>query len=165
MTDRLIEMLLHLSSRERRLLGILVFAAFPLALWFAVLEPLREARTVAAQDLEEARALTLWLSDRAADHAALTRAGDSGPRAPIGSSGLEQSLISAGLRDQVSALTNRAQGGIELRFDDVPFVALADWLSRSDPGWGYDIASLRIERTDEPGRVAADLVLAPQEAG
>lgn len=165
MTDAFIEMLLRLTSRERGLLALLVFCAVPAALWFGLLEPLGQTRDAARTDLREAQALTEWVAGRAAEQALLGRPEDSGPRRPIGSSGLEQSLISAGLRDLVSALTNRSQEEIEVRFDDVPFVDLVRWMDQSDPEWGYDIINLRLERTEAPGRVMADLVLAPQSDG
>lgn len=162
MTERFLDMLLRLSTRERRLLVLLVFVITPVAVWFAVLEPLEQSRRSAERDLLEARALTAWVAERAGEKTRLSRSEDSGPRPPIGSSALEQSLISAELRDQVSALSNRAGGVIDLRFDTVPFVEFGQWLSQSDPGWGYDITNMRLERTDTPGIISADLILSPQ---
>ena len=158
MTDRLIDLLLRRAPRERLLLGLLVIAVLPTALWFAVLEPMAARRA----ELTEVRALQDWVAARAAEMAALGQAENSGPAAPIGLSALEQSLISADLRPAVTGLANREGGGIDLRFEAVDFAVLMGWLSRQDPGWGYDIAAFRITRGEELGVVAAELQLVPQ---
>ncbi len=162
MTTRLIDLLARLAPRERRLIGVLVFAILPAALWFGALEPLQDRRVAAEAALSEARALQGWVARRAAEMAALAATDNTGPRAPIGLSALEQSLIEADLREALAGLANRAGGGIELRFDVVEFTRLMDWLGTQDPGWGYDITGFRLERREEPGVVAAELLLAPQ---
>ncbi|RDD64026.1 hypothetical protein DU478_22335 [Thalassococcus profundi] len=162
MTDRLIDLLLRRAPRERLLLGLLVIAVLPTALWFAVLEPMAARRAEARAELTEVRALQDWVAARAAEMAALGQAENSGPAAPIGLSALEQSLISADLRPAVTGLANREGGGIDLRFEAVDFAVLMGWLSRQDPGWGYDIAAFRITRGEELGVVAAELQLVPQ---
>lgn len=63
----------------------------------------------------------------------------------------------------MTELAARAEGAIELRFDDVDFTALADWLSRMEPLWGYRIETFRFEALDVPARVAATLRLLPAE--
>jgi len=83
---------------------------------------------------------------------------------PIGISGLEQSLVAAQLRPMVTRLSGQDDGGIELGFEVVEFTLLASWLSQMDPGWGYDIANLRLQRhTEDPGLVSAELTLLPQQ--
>ena len=166
MADRMIDLLLRLSPRERILLAMMGAVLLPGALWLGVGEPLLARHAAALEARREAEALGLWLVDRAAEQAqiAATTPGAPAPGGadPIGISGLEQSLVAAGLRPQVSELSAQSGGGVRLRFDAVQFTRLANWLSASDPGWGYDIAALRLERTDAPGAVAADLTLAPQ---
>ena len=142
--------------------NLLVVVVLPLALWLAVLAPLHERRAAAQSALQEARALHGWVAARAAEMTALDTGESTGPSAPIGLSALEQSLVSAGLRGAVSGLANSSGGGIELRFDAVEFTALMGWLSAQDPGWGYDIASLRLMRGDEAGLTAAEMLLRPQ---
>ena len=163
MSARLIDLLARLAPRERLLIAVLVFAVLPLALWFAVLAPLQERRAAAVTELQEAQALHGWVSARAAEMTALAANETTGPRTPIGLSALEQSLVAADLRGDVSALANSGDGGIELRFDAVAFDALMGWLSLQDPAWGYDIVTLRLLRDDAPGIAAADLLLQPQE--
>lgn len=162
MMARGVDLLVRLAPRERVLLGLLVGVVLPGALWFGVLDPLAARRSQAAAALQEARALHDWVAARTAEMADLDQGGRTGPRAPVGLSALEQSLMSAGLRDVVTGLANRADGGIDLRFDAVEFGALMRWLSGQDPGWGYDIAALRVARGGEAGVVAAELRLSPQ---
>lgn len=166
MTQRFIDMLLRLSPRERVLLGLLVAVVLPALIWMFAIVPLQARHAAALQAQNDIRALGGWVVDRAAEHARLSA--DAGVGAgsermpPLGISGLEQSLVAAGLREAVSELGGQADGRIELRFDTVAFTDLAGWLSQSDPGWGYDITAFRLERGEEPGLVAVDLTLEPQ---
>ncbi|SFE40997.1 type II secretion system protein GspM [Roseivivax sediminis] len=158
----MIDALLRLAPRERFLLGVLVLLALPAAVAFGVLLPLVEERRAAEAALAEARAVNVWVTERAAEMAALAPAERAGPRDPVGLAGLERSLIGAGLRDVVAELSNASGGGVTLAFDDAPFTDLAAWLDTSDPYWGYDIEELLLERSDAPGLVRADLRLVPQ---
>ncbi|UWQ93535.1 type II secretion system protein M (plasmid) [Rhodobacteraceae bacterium M382] len=166
MTQRFIDMLLRLSPRERALLGLLGAVVLPALIWMAVIAPLQTRHAAALQARSDIRALGSWVVGRTAEQVRL--GGDMGGAAgsqrvpPLGISGLEQSLVAAGLRTAVSELGGQADGRIELRFDRVPFTDLAGWLSHSDPDWGYDITAFRLERGEEPGLVAVDLTLEPQ---
>lgn len=163
MSNWLVDLLLKLTRRERALLGLMCVVMVPAVLWMVVVAPLAEARATAVRANQDVQALGLWVVDRAAEEAQLVGAGQRVPVSAIGTSGLEQSLVAAGLRDQVTELSGQADGRAELRFGAVPFVSLARWLSDEDPEWGYDIAIIHLERGTEPGIVAADLTLVPQK--
>jgi len=162
MMGRLADMVLQISPRERRLLGFLVLVLFPVLLWLWLISPLQERRAAVTGQLRDMQALQIWVADRAADQLQLGQTQGGEPIAPIGISGLEQSLLAAQLRSQVTRLGGQEDGGIELGFETVDFTALASWLSQMDPGWGYDIATLRLQRHADPGGVSADLTLVPQ---
>ena len=81
----------------------------------------------------------------------------------MGTSGIEQSQIDAGLRGDISDLVQDRAGQINLRFDNVRFTQLMTWLSETEPGWGYDVMQFRIEAAPEPANVSAVLTLEPQE--
>lgn len=160
MSTRLIDFLLPLSPRERILLGISVFVVLPLAVIFGLLLPLSEARTKALQMQTEAIALDDWVTDRAAEMARLDAAIPAQPSGPpIGLAGLEKSLISAQLRGSVSTIGARADGGIELVFDQVDFRRLANWLSASHPNWGYAVENYRFDGLEQPGKITASVLL------
>lgn len=163
MTDRLVTFLLGRAPRERWLIGILCAAVLPLAVVMFWVLPLLEQRQAARVELAAAQDLRLWVAERAQEKAALDAAqpAQSGatPAAALGISGIEQSLIAAGLRERVTRLANRDSGGIELGFDAVDFRLLGDWLDQSADTWGYDIESFRLDSSTRAGVVAASLLL------
>lgn len=162
--DALTYRLAQLSGRERILLALLMGVAVPLALAFLLVLPMLEAREAADRAAVEAEALRGWVAERveALPPEGLNAASVADSPPAIGLSGLEQSLIAAGLRDRVAQLSDREDGGVELRFDPVPFAALAAWLADTTPGWRYRIATFRIAR-DGPGLSVASFVLEPGE--
>lgn len=162
MSGALVEFLAARPPRERWLIGALVLVVLPLAVVVGVLLPLRDAHDDALRAEIDARALQTWVVQRVGEKLELARAPDAQPVKAIGSSGIEQSLIDAGLRADVSELGVRDNGVIELRFDLVTFTTLANWLSASKPAWGYSVSSFRIEATDTSGKVSVSLALTPQ---
>lgn len=161
MIDRLVDMLLRRSRRERWLLGLALALALPALAHALVIAPLQARHRAALAARAEAAALADWVVERAAEADRLATPDRRAPAAPIGIAGLEQSLRAAGLRAAATELGSLGDGRVELRFDAVPFTDLAGWLSGSDPVWGYDIAAFRFERGAEPGLVAAELTLQP----
>lgn len=162
MTERLIDILLRLSARERALIVFLVVAVLPAALYLGWIRPLVDDRNAAQAAVQEAHALRVWVEERSAESLRLSLTLQGVETAPIGVSGIEKSLVAAGLRSNLSELTRRGEEEILLRFDTVPFVDLGQWINTTSLSWGYDITGLRIERGEEPGLVAASLVLAPK---
>ncbi len=161
MSGRLIDFLLQRSGRERMLLALLFAVGLPLLVIFAVLLPLKDRKDAALAENAEAVALNIWVRDRAAELDQIAQGPEQAATAPIGSSAIEESLIAAGLRPFVSELAVADQGVVELRFDQVKFTALADWMSANSRSWGYDISSFRFETTEESGKVSAGLALTP----
>lgn len=161
MSERLIDILLRLAPRERGLLGLLFVVILPAALVLGWLWPLAEARHAAQSALAEARALDAWVVERQAEKAGLSLPGEADIPPAIGASALEQSLISRKLRPYLSALETRDGGEIALRFDEVNFVDLMRWMDTEDPGWGYRITALSIDRTERSAYVEARLTLVP----
>jgi general secretion pathway protein M len=163
MSNRLIEFLLTRPARERLLMGLLVMAVLPLAIVLGVLMPLQDQKAVAHQTLSDARGLNDWVVERSGEARRLPKGGQgpSAATAPIGSSGIEQSLIAANLRPSVSSLGVRDGGVIELKFDVVVFTQLANWMSANERVWGYDLSAFRFETTKETGKVSASLTLTP----
>ena len=161
MTERLIDLLLRISRRERLLLTVLGLVVIPVALVFAVVLPLAQARSQAMDQLAEARTLRDWVGLRTAELASLASA--ASPAAPparaIGISGIDQSLRAIGLGPAVTRLANRSDGEIDLAFDKVDFALLAQWLDKEAPAWGYELVSLEIDRGETPGEVKVELVL------
>ncbi len=166
MTDRLTYLLARLSGRERVLRGLLVGIVLPVAVVFLVVQPMQAAREAAKVAAFEARVLRDWVAEQVAE---LPPEGLAAPveetvlREPIGISGIEQSLVREGLREQVAQLSNRSGGGVDLAFEAVSFETLTFWLQDTTPTWGYRIAAFRIERGAETGLVAASFELEAAE--
>ena len=164
MSAALIDFLLARSGRERGLLALLALVVVPLALIFGLALPLRQAQSAALAARTEAVAMNLWVQDRAGDLARLGDTPQAGPQPAIGMSGIEEALISAGLRDAVSDLSQDSRGQVSLRFEQVRFTRLMGWLSQTEPGWGYEVQAFRIEAGPVPADVAASFTLVPQGA-
>lgn len=165
MITRLAALLLPLNRRERLLLAVLLLAVLPLGTGFALLLPLHERRLAAEQAQAEAAALQAWAAERLAEKQALLRSAPPAPGAPAGLSGIEQRLIAAGLRRQLSGLGSGPEETVELRFDSVGFEELGAFLMGAHPAWGYRLRSFRFEAPETPetpGRVAAWITLARQ---
>ena len=163
MTERLIDRLLQLSRRERFLLVLMAVIVLPALAWLLGLAPLNERRAAAERARQDSQSQALWVLDQAGEQAQLNAApGAAGVATPIGISGLEQSLVAAGLRQQVRELGGEGDGRMALRFDSVVFTELMGWLSNNDPTWGYDITNFRLQRGAEAGMVVAELTLQPQ---
>lgn len=164
--ERFLRSLMGLSPRERGLLAFLGVVVVPLAIAYGVVLPVLNARQEARQALDDAQTLHRWVAAQADQNAALLSAPvktttPAGP--PIGVSGIEESLVDAGLRDDVSRLANEADGGVSLGFEAVRFSALTAWLADVEPGWGYTLAAFTFSRADTPDTVSAEFTLDPRK--
>lgn len=164
MTQRLLDFLNGREPRERLLLAALALVVVPLALAFGVLQPLAQQRADSLHQAEEIRALQAWVQQRVAEKEQLVQNPTASIGAPIGTSGVEDSLRRANLRAAVSELSTGSEGQIALRFEQVDFVKVASWLGGAHPHWGYEITQMKIEARDPQapdGKVSATLALAP----
>ncbi len=151
-----------LSRRERLLLLALVWMALPLALAIGVILPVTEARRAAVAQVAQAEALHRWVVSQAEalpPDAVRTQSAMDENTGPIGISRIEQTLISAGLRQRIARLANRPDNGVEIGFDPVAFGQLTGWLDTVMGSWGYSISEFRVERSDAQGLVTAGIVL------
>lgn len=163
MSAKLIDLLLRLTRRERRLLGGAGLMIL-LAVGFGLLLPLQERHQQAKTQLAELRALEQWIIARIAEKQGLNQGNIAISQTPIGTSGIEAGLIEAHLRQPLSALSAQEGGAIDLRFDRVDFIQLGQWLRTAHPAWGYRIDSFRLEALEgeaAAGRVAAWISLSP----
>ena len=149
--------LAQLSDRERILLFLLAIVMVPVAVVFLAILPLMEARENALNDAAETRSLLNWVSAQVTEMPEDAGAGnndDNSAASTIGLSGVEDSLVQYDLRDLVSQLANRNDGGIDLALEQAPFEMLSLWLKDMAPVWGYRMAAFRIEAVS-PGKVNA----------
>jgi general secretion pathway protein M len=163
MSARLITWLLSRPARERVLLAILTAIVLPVAIVVGVGLPLRDAHSAAQQRLQEMEGLQQWVVQRVIEKSEIPQASatERVPE-PIGSSGVEESLINANLRAFVTTLSMRDDGVIDLAFDAVTFTTLSNWLSATKSNWGYDITSFRFEAGAASGKIKANMTLTPR---
>lgn len=160
--DTLATTLARLTLRERGMLVALVLLVIPVGLIWGIATPLTEGRDAALARLEETRALQAWVRARRADLP--PEVSEAPPAtAPIGISGIEASLVTAGLRDSVAVLSNSGNGGVSLRFDAVAFSRLMPWLDQTEAAAGYALTSFRLLAGETPDVVLADLQLDPRQ--
>jgi len=95
MTDRLTYLLALLSARERVLLGLLAGVVLPVAVAFLVVLPMQAEREAARVAALEARVLRDWVAGQVAQlpPEGLAASVEAVASAPIGISGIEQSLV------------------------------------------------------------------------
>lgn len=151
------------TGRERVLFAMLVLVMLPLGLGLGLLMPLHEARSAARAAQAEAQAVQAWVAARVVEKPATGPATETLRPPPMGSARVEQSLIEAGLRSDVSQLGEGEGGVVTLLFDEVTFTTLANWISAEEPRWGYGLGSFAFEATDRSGKVRASLTLTPLE--
>ena len=153
--------LAQLSGRERMLVAALFLIVVPVAAVFLGIMPLMEARDKAQNKTRENQILLDWVSDQVRQMpvgaGTEEKAQDLGSNA-IGLSGVEQSLVDAGLRDQVSQLSDKGDGGIDLVLENAPFELVGQWVDNVAPIWGYEIAAFQFDLV-EPGLIRASFEL------
>ncbi|KMW59438.1 General secretion pathway protein M [Candidatus Rhodobacter oscarellae] len=163
MSGGLSGILAQLSGRERALLGLMALVALPLAVVFLAVLPMTEARDAARQQAREATALRDWVAGQvrqmplSAEAASATNA-EANTSEVIGLAAIEEGLIGAGLRDQITQLADRSDGGVDIALEDALFDELSRWLSDAEPRWGYRLHAFRIEAAS-PGLVRAQFEL------
>lgn len=161
MWGALISSLAELSRRERALLALLAGVGVPVACVFLLVLPMMQSHQRAQDRLVESTRLYEWVQVQASQWGAVAPADTAvKPQQPVmGVSDIEQRLISAGLRSDVTELSRRDTGAIRLRFDDVSFLAAMRWIDEASQSWGYSLAEFEVERRDGPDRVALSLTL------
>lgn len=149
------------TGRERMLFTLLVLIVLPLGIGLGLLMPLREARSAARATQAEAQAVQAWVAARVVEKPGPGTLAEGVRPPPMGSAQVEQSLIDAGLRADISQLGEGEGGVVTLLFEEVTFTTLANWISAQEPRWGYGLGSFAFEATDRSGKVRASLTLTP----
>lgn len=164
MIARLSAFLVTRSARERWLLALVPVVVLPLGFGVLVALPLLEHRAAARAELAEALATRDWYQARQAEIAGLplpAAAPEPGAVTPVGLSGIEDSLIAAGLRERIAMLANAQGDAVSMALRAVPFESLMAWIDTIRQTGGYRLTALQITRADTDGFVDAQLQLAP----
>ncbi len=149
--------LARLSERERRVVISGAAAALVLII-FAVFMPLQRSVSAGTQRIERKRDDLSWLQSVAPQLGGLAA---STPQP------LRESLVAlvdrtarvAGLEKALVGSQPSGNGGLNARFEQVPFDQLVTWLSQLGDRYGIRAESATIDATGMPGVVNASLVL------
>ncbi|HEX4049270.1 MAG TPA: type II secretion system protein GspM [Steroidobacteraceae bacterium] len=147
----------RLGERERRMVIIGAAAALVLLI-LAVLMPLQQSVSASAQRIEHKRDDLSWLQSVA------PQLGSLAVTAPAP---LRESLVAladrtardGGIGKSLVGSQPAGNGGLNVRFEQVPFDALVSWLSQLGDRYGVHAESATIEADAMPGVVNATLVL------
>ena len=143
-----------LRLRERRLLILGSTTVLALLCWFWMIDPAIKTRKKMQQQLPELRTQSVQLRALAQEVAALPLA------APVTQSlsreELERSLMDAGLKAEQITLSD---GRFTLRFSDVPFSTLTDYLQKAQREQQLAVTAATMTARDRLDRVDAKLSL------
>lgn len=149
-----------LDARERMLVsitGIIVIATlFYLLLWEPIYKGLDEERL----KRENQQSNLVWMQQAAAEARSLKA---SGARSTVRNSNspvslsIEQSIGTAGLKNNLSKLESSGKDSARAVLDNVSFNQMVVWLNTLESVYGISANSATIDRTDKEGYVNARL--------
>jgi general secretion pathway protein M len=152
---------LSLAPRERLFVAAGGALVLILLVWGLLLSPLYGATAAAAARVEAKRNLLGFLRGAAAELMAVPQNGSARPDLAGQSLVIivDRSAREAGLGAALTRNQPVGEDGIRVRLENAPFDALARWLGAINSGPGLAIESASFDRTPDPGRVNASLVL------
>lgn len=155
----------QLSARDRRVLVLGAAALAVIVYLFGLRLPAQQAVTELEARVERQRELVRWLADARDEVRALRGRRGSGETREASSQSLyalaDASARSAGFGDVLQRVEPDGDGGARLRFENIAFDALVEWLGAMRREHGVVASMLTVQRGAEAGRVDAQLVLAP----
>jgi general secretion pathway protein M len=157
MIERLSVFIQRLEPRERRM--VLIGACAVLLLFIlAVLLPLQRSVAAIQQRVERKRDDLQWLRAMAPQLAGL-----QANAAPTSHESLvvlvDRTTRDSGLAKSLVGSQPSGDGGLNIRFDQVPFDALISWLAQLRERYGVGVDSATIDAAKGTGNVTATLVL------
>jgi general secretion pathway protein M len=155
--EQLQQYLQRLSPRERWMV-LAGGAVVALLLVLAIVWPLQRRVTAAEQRVERKRNDLVWLRSMAPQLATLQVT-----RTPT----LNESLVvlvdrtarESGIAKSLVGSQPSGDGGLNVRFEKMPFDALVAWLSQLHQNYGVRVDSATVDAANEAGTVTATLVL------
>ena len=145
------------SPAERRVIAVVAALVLLVILWVLLWEPLqRDVRRLRVE--RDARATALALARHDVDEITTLQRAPAAPPVDV-KSAVQQSLVSAGLRNAVTDL-QWPQSRAQITFAAVEFASLVRWLEALQRDTGIAVREATLSARVEPGTVRAELVLA-----
>jgi general secretion pathway protein M len=160
MIDKLQQYLQRLAPRERWIvLGGAVLVVV-LAIMAAVL-PLQRRVSATAARIEQKRSDLVWLRSVGPQLAMLqvTRPAMSSNESLVVL--VDRTARESGFGKSLGPSQPSGDGGLNVRFDKVPFDSLVTWLSQLHERYGISVDSATVDAANEAGMVTATLLLRP----
>ncbi|MGM0553027.1 MAG: type II secretion system protein GspM [Pseudomonadota bacterium] len=155
----------NLDTRERLILGLGGLIAALVLLFLLVVEPLLENHQQTRQRLAQLSGEQAWLEAHADQVAAARPREDRQPVTAQANGGSLLGIVDlSARRADVHASMRQARprdNGVQARFEGVDFQNLMGWLGSLEHDQQIVPRQLDITRTNEPGRVNAELHLVP----
>ncbi|MBW7929696.1 MAG: type II secretion system protein M [Gammaproteobacteria bacterium] len=153
---------LELAARER-LLVICAAALGVFALvWMLALAPLLAGQRQARTELAEQREVLADIERVAARFGSQPMAGQQAADRPAAESLVvlvDRTTRAAGLGGHLKRNEPEGDAGIRLRFEDVPFDGLVDWLAGLQSAQAVGVVAATVDPGQVPGRVTVNLQL------
>jgi general secretion pathway protein M len=157
MIERLRQYLQTLTPRERWIL-VGGGAVIVLLLLAAVILPLQHRVSATEARVEQKRDDLVWLRSMAPQLSSLQIR-----RAPVSNESLvvlvDRTAREAGFGNSLAGSQPSGDGGLNVRFEKLPFDTLVTWLSRLHEQYGVRVDSATVDAANEAGTVTATLVL------
>lgn len=150
-----------LEQRERVFVSIGAVLVTVMLFWGLLLNPIYGASAAAASRVDAKRELLGFLRGAAAELAGAGRLPSAGP--DLSGQSLvvvvDRSARAAGLGAALTGNQPVGTDGIRVRLENASFDGLARWLGALNTSSGLSIESAGFDRTADPGRVNASLIL------
>jgi len=147
-----------LDQRERLLvIGTaitVVITLFYVVIWEPVHQGLGEQQLLHASQSDN----LMWMQEAAAEVRSLKAAGGGSRKAPSNqpvSLVLEQSIATAGLKDNLNKIESSGKKGARVKLDAASFDQMLIWLNTLEQRHGIVVTSATIDRADKPGLINA----------
>lgn len=147
------------EPRERWILGIGGAMLLASLLYLGIWRPAMSASADLEEKVESRQELVTWLRGAAAEAEALRQArGGSVASGPL-QDRVEAAAREAGLGDGLARLTMEGEGRVRADLEGAAFRRTTIWLQGLEHRQGLRPVRVRLERTDQPGRVDGRLIL------
>jgi general secretion pathway protein M len=156
-----------LEARERQTLTIGGAALAVILFFFAVWLPAQQGVDAMEQRVSEQRELLGWMQRSAAEVKALRGQGASAPKTRESDQALyalaDETAREAGLGEAIREVSPTGENRVRVDLQGADFDKLIRWLADLRTQFGIQASPISVRRSDQPGRVNAQIVLEEQQ--
>jgi general secretion pathway protein M len=147
------------EPREQWILGVGGLVLLVTLIWAGLWQPAANSLDELEAEVESRRELVTWLRSSAAEARALREArGGAVPSGPL-QDRVEAAAREAGVDDSLARLTGEGEGRLRADLEGADFRRAMIWLQGLERRQMIRPVRVRLERTEQPGRVKGRLIL------